>query len=164
MLMADITVADSGWRSLIDHPETLVQTAVQAAWAYPDLSHGQEAEVSILLTDDATVQTLNAQYRGQDKPTNVLAFPADMPVTGGPAPLGDIAIARETVLGEAEAASKPPRDHLAHLAIHGLLHLLGYDHQTDADASHMEGLEVAILKSLDIPDPYEDNAGSDAGR
>jgi probable rRNA maturation factor len=115
------------------------------------------AEVAVLLTDDAAIRLLNRDWRGVDKPTNVLAFPAAVPPAGGlpsPLPIGDIAIAFETTAREAAAEAKPFADHLAHLAIHGFLHLLGYDHQSDHDAETMEGLEGKILARLGIADPY----------
>ena len=108
-------------------------------------------EVSVMLTDDAGVRDLNRAWRGLDQPTNVLSFPA---AKAGGALLGDIAIAYETLAGEAAADTKPFLHHLAHLAVHGFLHLLGYDHQTDSQADAMEGLERAALARLDIADPY----------
>src|SRR5262249_50733570 len=107
-------------------------------------------EVSVLLADDATVQSLNAQWRGIDKPTNVLSFPA---ARGGDLP-GDIAIAYETLRRESATEDKPFLHHLAHLAVHGFLHLLGYDHETDSQAAAMEKLERDILARLAIADPY----------
>ena len=116
----------------------------------------QGAEVAVMLTDDAAIRLLNHDWRGVDKPTNVLAFPAAAPPAGLPSPLpiGDIVIAFETTAREAAAEAKPFADHLAHLAIHGFLHLLGYDHQSDHDAETMEGLEGKILARLGIADPY----------
>ena len=111
--------------------------------------------LAVLLTEDAAIRRLNAQWRGLDKPTNVLSFPAPRsPARGAPAPLGDIAIARETTAREAADEGKRFGDHLAHLAVHGFLHLLGYDHESDAQAETMEQLERAVLASLGVPDPY----------
>jgi probable rRNA maturation factor len=112
--------------------------------------------VALLLTDDAAVRRLNAQWRGIDKPTNVLSFP---PADGSVAPdgaksLGDIAIAYETTAREAQAEEKPFADHLAHLCVHGFLHLMGYDHESEAQAETMENLERVILARLGVPDPY----------
>jgi probable rRNA maturation factor len=136
--------------------EAALRRALDAAAAAVPTTQG--AEVTVLLTDDAAIHLLNRDWRGVDKPTNVLAFPAAAPPAGGlpaaPLPLGDIAIAFETMAGEAAAAKKPFADHLAHLAIHGFLHLLGYDHQSDHDAETMEGLEGKILAQLGIADPY----------
>ena len=109
-----------------------------------------------MLTDDARVRELNREWRGQDKATNVLSFPAAQPPGETPQPLmlGDIAIAYETTRNEAEAEGKPFQNHLSHLAIHGFLHLLGYDHLDDDEAEEMEGLERDILATLGIADPY----------
>ena len=116
-------------------------------------------EVSVLLTDDTAVQALNRDWRKIDKPTNVLSFPSDAPkIAGAPSLLGDIAIAYETLAREAAAEKKPFLHHLAHLAAHGYLHLLGYDHQTDSEAEAMEALEREILAAMRIPDPYADAA------
>jgi probable rRNA maturation factor len=126
-----------------------------------DADHG-EAELAVMLTDDAGIRTLNNNWRGIDKPTNVLSFPA-LPPTGpvgpddAPRMLGDIAIAYETVRKEADEEQKPFDHHLSHLAVHGYLHLIGYDHENDADAEAMESLETEILAQLGIPDPYSDS-------
>ncbi len=115
--------------------------------------------VTVLLADDATVQALNRTWRGKDKPTNVLSFPAaDQPLPpGAPQPLGDVVLAYDTLLRESAEQSKPLSHHLAHLLVHGTLHLLGQDHETgEAQADAMEALEVAVLATLGIPDPYAD--------
>jgi len=114
------------------------------------------AEVSIVLADDALLHELNAKWRGIDKPTNVLAFPAEGGETppGAPRLLGDVVIAFETVAREAEAQGKLLAHHLRHLIVHGLLHLLGWDHEDPAEAERMEAFEVAILQHFDVPDPY----------
>jgi probable rRNA maturation factor len=124
-----------------------VRAAIEAAAALVPA----QGEVSVLLTDDAAVRELNRLWRKVDKPTNVLSFPAAK--AGGPL-LGDIAIAHETLESEAAREGKPFLHHLAHLAVHGFLHLLGYDHQTDSQAEAMEGLERAALARLQIADPY----------
>ncbi len=118
-----------------------------------------DAEVSLVFTDDSSVRMLNRQYRGKDRPTNVLSFPAAPLVPGrlGP-PLGDIVLARETIASESEAQGLDFANHLTHLIIHGFLHLLGYDHETDEEAAIMERLETAILGRLGIADPYADSA------
>jgi probable rRNA maturation factor len=106
-------------------------------------------ELSLVFTDDAAIRRLNSAFRGKDKPTNVLSFPQP------PGPLlGDIVLAAETVRAEAALAEKPLEDHIAHLIIHGFLHLLGHDHEAEEDAETMEALERAALESLGIPDPY----------
>ena len=113
-----------------------------------------------MLTDDAGIRTLNHNWRGIDKPTNVLSFPALQPPGAGsrrmPRMLGDIAIAYETTRREADEEASRSAHHLSHLAVHGFLHLIGYDHETDDDAEAMEQLEREILAQLGIPDPYAD--------
>ncbi len=112
-------------------------------------------EVSVVLTDDEAIRELNRDWRQIDNPTNVLSFPAATPKNGAPQLLlGDIVIAYETVASESAAEHKPFLHHLAHLAVHGFLHLIGYDHLTDSQADAMEGLERDILAGLDIADPY----------
>ena len=129
----------------------VVRPAIAAAAARAPAA----GEMSVLLADDAAVKALNRDWRGIDEPTNVLSFPAAAPKAAGlPALLGDIAIAFETVAREAKAEKKPFLHHLAHLAGHGYLHLLGYDHQTDSDAEAMEAIERDILAAMRIPDPY----------
>jgi probable rRNA maturation factor len=111
------------------------------------------AELAIVLTNDSAVRELNRTWRGKDEPTNVLAFPTD-PQAGPHRVLGDVVIAYETLAREAKTERKPFDHHLAHLAVHGFLHLCGYDHETDRQAAAMERLETAILARLGIPDPY----------
>jgi probable rRNA maturation factor len=108
-------------------------------------------ELTLLLTTDERLCALNARHRGKPKPTNVLAFPAGRNAAGY---LGDIAIAYGVAAGEAAESGKPLDGHAAHLVVHGLLHLVGYDHQTVREARRMEGLEVAILHEMGIADPY----------
>lgn len=120
----------------------------------------QPCEVSLVFTDDAAIREINAEWRGKDKATNVLSFPA-FPVTPGKMPgpmLGDIVIARETLEREAEDLDKPFDDHLTHLLVHGFLHLFGYDHIEKDEAEKMEALETRILAGLGLSDPY---AGQD---
>lgn len=120
----------------------------------------KDRTLALLLTDDATVQRLNAQWRGIDKPTNVLSFPPGPHAAepDGVVSLGDIAIAYETTAREAAEESKPFADHVSHLAVHGFLHLLGHDHDTDKAADAMEQLERDILARLGVPDPYRTHA------
>lgn len=114
-------------------------------------------EVTIVLADDAFVRRLNSEYRGQDKPTNVLSFPAGEPE---PMPdmeaaaLGDVVIAFESVAREATAQKKRLDAHLSHMVVHGVLHLLGFDHEDEAGAGRMENVEIAVLAELGIGDPY----------
>lgn len=113
-------------------------------------------ELSMVFTDDDAIRTINLKWRGQDKPTNVLSFPA-YPLRPGDRPgpmLGDIVIARQTVEREARALEKPFADHLTHLMVHGFLHLFGYDHEDAQEAEQMEGLEIRILGQLGLSDPY----------
>lgn len=125
-------------------------------WASLALAaRGGEAELSIRLVDEEESQTLNRDYRGKDKPTNVLSFPADLPEELGLNLLGDLVICRQVVEREAAEQNKAPADHWAHMVIHGTLHLLGFDHIEDAQAEEMESLETALLGQLNIDNPYE---------
>lgn len=128
-----------------------VRRAIKEAIAVVSTRSG---ELAIVLTDDSSIRALNRQWRGKDEPTNVLSFPAAEPQYGAPVLLGDIVIAYETTAREASAEHKPFMHHLAHLAVHGFLHLLGYDHEAKAEARVMERLETAILARLAVPDPY----------
>ncbi len=116
-------------------------------------------EVSLVFTSDASIRAINAEWRSQDKPTNVLSFPA-FPLTPGKMPgpmLGDIILAQETLVREAQALGKPFDEHLSHLLVHGFLHLFGYDHMEENDAERMESLETRILAGLGLSDPYGDS-------
>jgi len=114
------------------------------------------SEVSLLFTDDATIKTINNDHRDQNKPTNVLSFPQHQPDAGRFGPyLGDLVFASETIIREASLEKKPLKHHLQHLMVHGFLHLVGYDHETDIEAEEMESLEVKILERLQIPNPYD---------
>lgn len=113
-----------------------------------------KATLTILLTNDAEVRALNRDYRGKDKPTNVLSFP-DGSVMNGITQLGDIALAYETLAREAAEQGKKLKHHLAHLTIHGVLHLLGYDHETAREAKAMETLEIQLLATIGVANPYE---------
>jgi probable rRNA maturation factor len=116
-------------------------------------------ELSLVFTDDADIRGINAEWRGQDKPTNVLSFPAFPLAPGGsPGPmLGDIIVAEETLRREALDQAIAFDDHLSHLLVHGFLHLFGYDHMTDEEATVMEGLEIRILAELGLENPYRDD-------
>ena len=151
---ADVLIAAECWQAQAD-AEDIVQRAISTAASFVELP-ADETEVAVMLTDDARIRELNREWRGQDKATNVLSFPAAQPPGPTPQPmmLGDIAIAYETTRSEAEAEAKPFQNHLSHLAIHGFLHLLGYDHLDDDEAEEMEGLERDILAKLGIADPY----------
>jgi len=156
-----VTIQADGWAEIPD-AEGVVRRAAGAALASKaaDDIRTEETEAAIVLADDEFVQTLNRDYRGKDKPTNVLSFaaqddedPAFRP-PGEPIPLGDVILALETTLKEAADDAKSPADHLSHLVVHGMLHLLGYDHEEDAEAEIMEAEERAILAVLNIDDPY----------
>jgi probable rRNA maturation factor len=151
------------WRSRLPDVARRCTAAARAALAADRTAFDGPAELSIVLADDALLRGLNKEWRGVDKPTNVLAFPAlaAAAATGAPQLLGDVVLAFETVAGEAVEQDKPLGDHLAHLVVHGVLHLLGFDHQAAADARRMEALEVAVLRRLGIADPYRVREASD---
>jgi probable rRNA maturation factor len=154
MLTADIVITADCWGAEPGAEDIVQRAIVSAASAAP--GQADRAELAVMLTDDAGIRTLNHDWRGIDKPTNVLSFPAVVLPGGGSQPraLGDIAIAFETTRREAKTENKPFGHHLSHLAVHGFLHLIGYDHETDDDAETMEQLERDILARLGIPDPY----------
>lgn len=154
----DIVVESSLWAEQPEAEPTLRQAIAAAASAR--IPH-TAAEVAVVLTDDAAIRRLNSQWRGVDRPTNVLSFPAlsaahgtTVGNDGPPRLLGDIVLSYETLAREAAAEGKPFCHHLAHLAVHGFLHLLGYDHESDGAAEAMETLEGDILAQLGVPDPY----------
>ena len=125
-----------------------------ADWARAALAGRDPAELTVRVVGREESHELNAAYRGKDAPTNVLSFPADLPEAVGLALLGDIVICAPLVAEEARAQGKAERAHWAHLTVHGVLHLLGHDHQSDDEAAAMEALETGILASLGFPDPY----------
>ena len=134
----------------------LAATALKAAVEELELPVADGTEISIVFTDDAHIRALNREWREKDKATNVLSFPA-MPIRPGvalPPVLGDIVLAAETIRREAGLEEKPFEHHLIHLMVHGFLHIVGYDHETDAEAEEMEAAERRILARLAIPDPY----------
>ena len=148
----EVVVRSARWRKQ-PKAQTIVKTAILAA---AKAVSTPPAELAIVLDDDSAIRALNRQWRGQNAPTNVLSFPAASPGNRRSASpyIGDIVIAFQTTAREAVAEGKPFGHHLAHLAIHGFLHLLGYDHDDDRDAATMERLERRILQRLAIPDPY----------
>lgn len=132
-----------------------IKRAAAALADHPRCGSARGVEASVVLGDDALVRTLNRTYRGMDKPTNVLSFPFQTPSKAGPMnTLGDVVLAVETVAGEAVQLGIPPVHHLQHLVVHGLLHLLGFEHKTDAEAEDMEQVETEILITLGVADPY----------
>jgi probable rRNA maturation factor len=143
-----IEVEDEAWTEALADAEAIVERAALAALS--SLPPG-EIEISVLLTDDATIRALNARFRDKDAATNVLSFPA--PAFARPH-LGDLALAFGTCAAEAKAQDKTLADHLSHLTVHGVLHLLGYDHEADEEAEVMEQMERTILKTLGVSDPY----------
>lgn len=155
-LEIDIDMRCRLWRDALPDVEETCRAAAASALAVARRPPG-EVEISLVLADDDFVQALNRSWRGRDAPTNVLAFPCD----AGPqdvAPrrlLGDVVVAFGTAMREAAADGIPPRHHLAHLVVHGVLHLLGFDHVADGDAARMEPLEAAALSRLGIADPYD---------
>ena len=168
-MMLEIAVeADGEWDSSTDWA-ALADAAAKAAIAesrFPGLAEaGRPVELSIRLTEDEEVRALNAQWRGKDKPTNVLSFPLaeedELASSAGEGPelmLGDIVLARGTCVREAEEKQVPLEQHATHLLVHGTLHLLGYDHHEDEDAADMESREVRALARLGIANPYEEAA------
>ncbi len=147
-----VIISDDSWGA-IRNAEATVVNAAQAAAGHVAT---EEVEVSVALSSDAEIQALNARYRNQNKPTNVLSFVNGMMLAnaGGPVFLGDIIIAYQTLMAEARAEDKAPGDHLAHLTVHGMLHLLGFDHETEEEAERMEALEREILASIGVADPF----------
>jgi probable rRNA maturation factor len=162
-----LTVLDRGgdWSAFADRGAAIGAVA-DAVAAHRRCQSARGAEACVVLANDALVQSLNRSYRGKDAPTNVLSFPFqgagpdasdDIDHDSGmtePRQLGDVVLAAETVAREAEEQGLQPVHHLQHLVVHGLLHLMGFDHDTDARAETMEALEVEILASLGIADPY----------
>jgi probable rRNA maturation factor len=162
--ITEVLVVADCWQDEPD-AEAVIQRAIAAAAETVDADVA-DAELAVMLTDDSGIRTLNSNWRGVDKPTNVLSFPALRPDGGrreddAPRMLGDIAIAYQTMRREADDEQKPFDHHLSHLAVHGFLHLIGYDHETDDDADAMETLEQEILAQLGIADPYADRERMD---
>jgi len=154
-----LNIEDNHWRATFADIEALISKALNAALDAVEMDEPQ-AEISLLLTDDAHQQALNLQWRRQDKSTNVLSFPGgdqyahpDQAVM-----LGDVSLAYETCFQESLDQSKSFSHHVSHLLVHGMLHLLGYDHEIEAEAEEMESMEIEILQGLGIENPYADSA------
>jgi probable rRNA maturation factor len=165
-LTLEIVEEGSDWASFAPGIEELGLAAGHAVARHARFEASVAAEACIALSDDATVRDLNARYRGMDKATNVLSFP--VPADGADnfgevRNLGDVILARETIAQEARDLDIPPGHHFQHLVVHGLLHLLGFDHDNDRDALEMEGLETEILASLGVTNPYAEAATSMEG-
>ncbi len=160
----DVTVADGAWLSDLPGADDVVERACTRALQFA--CSGEAVNVAVVMANDRMLADLNGRWRHIDQPTDVLSFPSDNRSPGtrlrrpaGSPPgsdilLGDIVIARETVVDEARRRALELTDHLSHIAVHGTLHLLGYDHETDVEAGVMEDLERAVLETLGIPDPY----------
>ena len=149
----EITPESDLWHAIADI-ETIIGRAVTAAVTESGATLHPAAELSVVLSDDAHVRALNRDWRQIDKATNVLSFPAVQGALSSAPLLGDIVLAYETLEREAQAEGKPLDHHLAHLVVHGTLHLFGFDHETDDEAEDMEALERQALQRLGIPDPY----------
>ncbi len=146
----EISVEAGAWHQF-SGAEAIVRRAAEAVLADTSASG---VEIGVVLTDDAKMRALNRAWRGKDAATNVLSFPASASGSAEPRLLGDVVLAYETIAREAAAQRISARDHLAHLTVHGVLHLLGHDHENDRDAETMERREREILARLGVPDPY----------
>ncbi|MCI4645766.1 MAG: rRNA maturation RNase YbeY [Hyphomonadaceae bacterium] len=148
ILTADIRIEADAWQGLGDL-DALAARALAAGAA--EAGHDSGGEIAILFTGDAAMQALNRDWRGKNMPTDVLSFPADERDAGF---LGDLALGYEICARDAGALDRDLSAHLTHLLVHGLLHLLGHDHETDEEAERMEALEIKALARLGLPDPY----------
>ncbi len=149
----DILKMDNKWEELPEISD-IIELTVNYAHNNPQYIHKDihSLEISIVLTNNTHITELNRDYRGKDKPTNVLSFPQDEPGL-----LGDIIIARETIIAEAKDQGKTMQNHFTHMLIHGCLHLMGFDHIEEKEAQTMEDLEIKILSQMNIKNPYESN-------
>ena len=154
----DVTLTDADWQTDFPDVETRLAAVLQTAAMHLADAVPAHASLALVLSNDANVRQLNREYRGKDTATNVLSFPVPQSAVpdrhGAEIPLGDVILARETVVREAAEQGKGILDHACHLAVHGFLHLLGHDHQTDEEATLMEALEITILGKVSISDPY----------
>ena len=151
--MIEVEIEDAAWTAALPDAAAVAERAATAALGTV------AGDMVVLLTDDATVRDLNARFRDKDRPTNVLSFPAAEMTLPGQAPhLGDLVLAFGVCAAEAEAQGKTLADHLSHLTVHGVLHLLGRDHEAEAEAEEMEAEERTILASLGVADPYRADA------
>ena len=157
LLQIDVSMQNPIWHALELDAEALCRQAVSDTLSAVG-SDSVMLEISVVLEDDELLRRLNHETRGFDRPTNVLAFPGDSPgdslPDGAPCLLGDIVLSHETIAKEARQQDKPFENHLRHLVVHGVLHLLGYGHETEVEAQTMEALETTILAGMKIPDPY----------
>jgi probable rRNA maturation factor len=171
-LKIHLDIASDKWKRSFPGMEPKIEQAVATAFLHarkPAAFRRRTFEIGIILTDDSNVRTLNKNYRGKNKPTNVLSFPQinlqkfrrtalDIFPAKSEIPLGDIVLAFQTIKRESTEQGKPLENHIIHLTVHGTLHLLGYDHERVKDASAMEKLECDILNSLGYPDPYNESS------
>ena len=159
-LVIDLAIEDSAWRRALPDVGAIAREAARAAVTGAKQKLGL-AELSLVLTDDGAIAALNERWRGRASPTNVLAFASEeRPAPPAPLLLGDVVLAYATVAREASEQGKTLADHVRHLVIHGVLHLLGYDHEAAGPAQRMEALETRILAALGVADPYR--VGEDA--
>jgi len=158
----EVVIQDERWLEALSKVENFVQKTVAFAWQKAGIKKVGIPEISVFLSNDKDIKEINREYRGVDKPTNVLSFPAieedvllepNMPYLAG-----DIVLAFETCQEEATAEGKTLSDHVAHLLVHGVLHLAGFDHIKDDDADKMEAKEVEILEELGVKNPYENQS------
>jgi probable rRNA maturation factor len=158
---ARIDIAREGRQWSDRRLDGVIRRAADAALRAAEAASSGPVEISVLLTGDAGIRGLNKAWRGIDKATNVLSFPAPTSLAAtAPRQLGDLVLAHETIRMEARNEGKEFADHLAHLVVHGVLHLLGLDHMTDAEAAAMEACEIAALALLGVGDPYAGRAGA----
>lgn len=161
----DISVQDPVWEKQgnIESIVKVTATKTLTSAIMPKFAYGKALEISIVLANDELVQVLNREYRDKDKPTNVLTFASaddedfEQQLFVEPLNLGDVILSYQTIENEAREQGKLIIDHVKHLIVHGVLHLLGYDHQTDDDATDMETLEIRILEQLGVQNPYVDS-------
>lgn len=145
----DISIECADWETEIPDIDTHIRQTADAVLKTMEIND-QATELSVVLSSDSFIQVLNKQWRGKDKPTNVLSFPQDEPEL-----MGDVILAFQTVKREADEQNKRFEDHTKHLIVHGILHLLGHDHEKDEEAEEMEALEIEILNALGVKNPYE---------
>lgn len=152
----DIAIEDERWSEKLPHLQALSEEIIEHSLRATEFPDDAVMEINIVFESDAFIQNLNKQYRGKDKPTNVLSFPQINDISAAQTGnLGDIVLAYETVEHESEEQGKTFEHHTQHLLVHGVLHLLGFDHENDDEAEEMEGLEIEILQALGIKNPYE---------